>query len=376
MATEAEARQALAELQAALTAKTSSFEETLRKLEAKANRMTFGLPGASASSMYRGETTSTWSSSDEGKAFDAFLRRDERKAMSLSDDTQGGYLAPPQFNNEIMLVSAEQGAIRGLARKYAPGTGDFTIPVSPTLAGAGRTTELSTRSNTTTPGLAAFRPENGGVYAVAPVSNWLLNDASYDVAAFVRESIGIQFGVTESADFVTGDGVNKARGFATGYTLAATADATRAWAQIEKLHAGSTTALDIDDLIDLRAKLAPRYQKNAAFVMNQNTEAYIRKLKASSSGDYYWQPAVAAGEPNTLLGVPCYVDVNMPDIASAAVTVAIADWSKFYAVVDIGQTVVLRDPYTSKGNTLFYVEKRVGGGVLDFNAGKLLVMST
>ena len=35
-------------------------------------------------------------------------------------------------------------------------------------------------------------------------------------------------------------------------------------------------------------------------------------------------------------------------------------------------TRVLRDPFTSKPFVLFYVTKRVGGGVLDPNAVKLL----
>jgi HK97 family phage major capsid protein len=33
---------------------------------------------------------------------------------------------------------------------------------------------------------------------------------------------------------------------------------------------------------------------------------------------------------------------------------------------------VLRDPYTAKPYVLFYVTKRVGGGVQDFDAIKLL----
>jgi HK97 family phage major capsid protein len=358
------------EIQAALKELEAAASERVNKLEAKMNRMALGLGGGGAA-----EIADRWSRTDEGKAFVTYLRTGETKAMSLSVDPDGGYAAPPQLSDEITKVGAEQGVIRSLARVYTPGTSDFKIVVSPTLAGAGRTTETGTRGNTTTPTLAQVHPMNGGVYGVAPVSNWLLNDAKYDLAAFVTESLGQQFGVTESADFVTGDGVNKAMGFLS-YTLAATADSTRAFGTVEKLHAGSTTAFDIDDLIDLRAKLAPRYRKNACFCMHPDTEAFVRKLKASTSGDYYWQPAVAAGAPNTLLGNPCCIDVNMPTIASGAAVVAIADWQKFYAVVDIGPTVMIRDPYTSKGSTLFYAEKRTGGGVVDSNAGKVLVMST
>ncbi len=36
---------------------------------------------------------------------------------------------------------------------------------------------------------------------------------------------------------------------------------------------------------------------------------------------------------------------------------------------------VLRDPYSAKPYVLFYTTKRVGGGVQDFNAIKLLAFS-
>lgn len=352
-----------AELQRLFTANQEEITRRLDEIERKGNRAR--MPGTEGPGAMDPE---------ELKAFSHWARTGERKAMSVSSDPDGGYACPPQLSDQITLVGAEQGVVRGLARVYTPGTSDFKIIVSPTLAGAGRTTETSTRGSTTTPSLAQVHPISGGVYAVAPISNWLLNDSQYDIAKFVTESVGQQFGVTESADFVTGDGVNKATGFLS-YPLAATADATRAFGTVEKLHAGSTTALTIDNFIDLRAKLAPRYRKNAAFVMHPDTEAYVRKLKASTSGDYYWQPSVAAGTPNTLLGSPCLIDVNMPVIASAAGIVTIADFQKFYAVVDIGTTTTIRDPYTSKGSTLFYFEKRIGGGVVDSNAGKVLVMS-
>lgn len=372
MATMEDVKQELKALEASYAEKTARYEEHLRKLEAKMGRQAIGLGGAFAA---EDAGAGAWSATAEGKAFVSFLRTGETKTMSLGSDPDGGYAAPPQFASEITKVGAEQGAIRGLARVYPASTGDFHIPVNTTLAGAAWVGEGSTRGETTTPALGKIHPLHGGMAAVAPVTNWLLNDAGYDLAAFVTESIGEQFGVSESAAFVTGDGVNKPSGFLTN-ALAATADATRAFGTVEKLHAGSTSDFDIDDLIDLLAKLAPRYRKNACWCMHPNTEQYVRKLKASTSGDYYWQPAVAAGAPNTLLGLPCCVDVNMPTIASAAGVVAVADWRKFYAITDIGSTVLLRDQVTKKGFTLFYAEKRVGGSVVDSNAGKVLVMST
>ena len=77
-----------------------------------------------------------------------------------------------------------------------------------------------------------------------------------------------------------------------------------------------------------------------------------------------------------LLGNPVFVDSAMPEIGASALPIAIADWRRFYAVVDIGDLTLIRDAVTSKGNTRFYAEKRVGGAVLDSNAAKLMAMAS
>ncbi len=364
-----EVKEAISELGKSVEDFKAEYRERLDKIEAKANRYAL-FDRASTSSTLAGER------GEEVKAFETWARTGEieRKAMSISVDTAGGYAMPRVLADQIYLVGAEQGAIRPLARKYTPESGDFHQPIRRTNAGANRVGETQTRSETTTPSLADFHPMHGGLAAVAPVSNWALNDSKYDLSSFIVESIGEQFGIAESADFVTGTGINQASGFLS-YTQAATADATRTWGEIEKLHAGSVSDFDLDDLIGLMGKLAPRYRKRAAWVFHPDTATYIRKIRLIANGEYAWQPSIAAGVPPTLLGLPAYEDVNMPVIASAAAVVALADWSRFYAIVDIGQPTMIRDAYTSKGNTLFYSERRVGGGVLDFNAGKLLVMS-
>lgn len=339
-----------------------------RKIEARANRQAIGLGGGGA--------LEAPASAEELKAFTAWARTGdvEKKLISINVDPSGGYLMPTVLANQIAQVGAEEGAIRKLARVENPSSMDFEIPIAKNYGGANHVGETSTRSETATPDLAMFRSGGGALAAVAPVTNWAMQDSKYDLAGFIAESIGGQFGVTEAADFVVGDGISKSLGF-TIYPLAATADATRAWGTIEKLHAGSISAISIDNLIDLRGKLGPRYRKSAAWVWHPDTSTALRKLKASTSGDYYWQPASAAGQPDTMLGLPVFEDVNMPTIASAAPVVALADWRKFYCVVDVGQPIMIRDQVTSKGKTLFYSEKRLNGGVLDFNAGKILVMS-
>ena len=105
--------------------------------------------------------------------------------------------------------------------------------------------------------------------------------------------------------------------------------------------------------------------------MNRKTEAAVRKFK-DSTGSYIWQPSAIAGQPATLLGYPVAEAEDMPDIASNSYSIAFGDFNRGYLVVDRVGIRVLRDPYTQKPYVLFYTTKRVGGGVQNFEAIKLM----
>ncbi len=63
---------------------------------------------------------------------------------------------------------------------------------------------------------------------------------------------------------------------------------------------------------------------------------------------------------------------DMPDIGTDTLAIAFGDFMRGYLVVDRAGVSVLRDPYSAKPYVLFYTTKRVGGGVQDFDAIKLL----
>ena len=67
---------------------------------------------------------------------------------------------------------------------------------------------------------------------------------------------------------------------------------------------------------------------------------------------------------------------DMPDIAADAYALAFGDFNRGYLVVDRVGIRILRDPYSSKPYVLFYTTKRVGGGMQDFDAIKLLKFGT
>jgi HK97 family phage major capsid protein len=126
-----------------------------------------------------------------------------------------------------------------------------------------------------------------------------------------------------------------------------------------------------DALIDLIYALKAGYRQNASFVMNRKTQAAIRKFK-DDGGDYLWQPPSIAGGRASLMTFPVVEAEDMPDIAANSLSIAFGDFGRGYLVVDRAGVRVLRDPFTAKPYVLFYTTKRVGGGVQDFDAIKVM----
>jgi HK97 family phage major capsid protein len=109
--------------------------------------------------------------------------------------------------------------------------------------------------------------------------------------------------------------------------------------------------------------------------MNRATQAAIRKIK-DGDGNYIWQPGERADLAPTLMNYPIAESEDMPNIGSDSYAIAFGDFNRGYLVVDRAGIRVLRDPYSAKPYVLFYTTKRVGGGVQDFDAIKLLKFGT
>ena len=124
-------------------------------------------------------------------------------------------------------------------------------------------------------------------------------------------------------------------------------------------------------LFDLIYALRAGYRQGASFVMNRRVHSAIRKFK-DADGNYLWQPPLAADRAATLMGFPLVEAEAMPDIAAGSHAIAFGDFKRGYLVVDRVGLRTLRDPYSAKPYVLFYTTKRVGGGVQDFAAIKLL----
>jgi HK97 family phage major capsid protein len=117
--------------------------------------------------------------------------------------------------------------------------------------------------------------------------------------------------------------------------------------------------------------LKRQYRNNASFIMTDTTLATIRKFK-DGQGNYLWVPGLQGGVVGVLMGKPVVTDDFWDELGANKYPIGYGDWKRGYLIVDRRGTTVLRDPFTAKPYVIFYVTRRVGGGVQNFEAIKLL----
>ncbi len=314
-------------------------------------------------------------------AFDRYVRkgdagelmRIETKAASLSAgvDAEGGFVAPDETERTITTLLAHASPIRAIASVRQIAGGTLRLPVATGGFASGWAAEKAARPQTNSPDFAVVEFPAMELYAMPAATQSLLDDALTNVEQWIAEETRHAFAAQEGAAFVNGDGVNKPMGFL-AYTKVA--DASWTWGQIGFVASGAASDFassnPVDRLIDLAYAPKQIYRAEASWAMNRATEARIRKFK-DADGNYVWQPG-AAGQPASLLGHPVVEVEDMPGVAANAFPIAFGDFKRGYLIVDRAGIRILRDPYSAKPFVLFYVTKRVGGGVRNFEAIKLL----
>jgi HK97 family phage major capsid protein len=316
-------------------------------------------------------------------AFDAYVRTGETsgfldveaKALSAGTPQDGGYLVPDETERTVNAALKDISPIRAIASVRQVSGSVFKKPFSLTGPGTGWVAETAARTQTTSPTLAALSFPTMELYAMPAATPQLLDDAAIDIDEWIADEVRVAFAEQEGTAFVSGDGSSKPRGF---LDYDQVANGSWVWGKIGFITTGTAGAFPAsnptDKLIDLAYSVRSAYRANAHFVMNRATEAAIRKFK-DADGNYIWQPAGRPGEAPTLLGHPVAESEDMPNIGADAMAIAFGDFRRGYLIVDRVGIRVLRDPYSSKPYVLFYTTKRVGGGVQDFNAIKLLKFS-
>ena len=392
-----EARAAMHEMMAAFEAFKGANDARLDEIEKKASADTLleekvaRIDQAVASAQARldralsegrrpaiGAETATSAAPPEAKAaWDGYLRSGQAHGLELkaglsSASNSAGYVVPPETERAIERRLMAGSPMREICTVRTVGSGVFRKPVSTAGVTAGWVAETAARPETDPATLALLEFPAADLYASPAATQSLLDDAMINLDEWLAGEVEDAFAAQETAAFVTGDGTNKPKGF---LSYAIVADASQAWGDIGYVASGAAGAFTgsnpADKLIDLAYAPKAQFRPNGRFVMNRKTVSTVRKFK-DADGNYIWTPATRPGETASLLGYPVTEIETMPDIAANASAIAFGDFQRGYLIIDRAGVRVLRDPYSAKPYVLFYTTKRVGGGVQNFDAIKVM----
>lgn len=369
----------LGAINASITDLTSALE-TAQAALAAAQLGGVGEDGLTAEAREHAGVFNTWFRKGD-RAIDADLRDLEVKAkLTTQSDPDGGYLVPETMEAGIDRVLGAVSAVRSISRVINISGQTYKKLVNQGGASSGWVGEQGSRAETTTPTLREIAINVHELYAQPAATQTALDDSIFDVEAWLAEEVAIEFAEEEGAAFVSGDGVSKPRGILS-YTKVA--NSSYQWGKLGFTVTGHATAFvaptaelsPADCLVDLYYSLKSGYRNGATWLTSDAVLGTIRKMK-DGDGNYLWSPPASSADVPTILQKPVVTDDNMEALGAGKFPVAFGDFKRGYLIADRQGIRVLRDPYTSKPNVLFYTTKRVGGGVVNFEAIKLLKCST
>ena len=344
-------------------------DDKLKRLESSLNEQKAALDRLAVTAL-RGASDDA--APEEKRSFDQYMRAGilampEEKSLSGSTDADGGYTVPTTIEATIDQALTEVSPFRSFCTVRQISSSSYRLAVNEADYATGWVGETDARPETTTPSIAAIEFKTGEIYAMPAATPQLLEDSAVDIEAWIASEVRGTFAAAETAAFVDGDGTNKPLGFLQAPNAS---DDSRTATQIGTI----SGSLDSDSLISLTYALDAKYRSNGRFILNRRTAESIRKLK-DSAGNYLWTPGLGAGQSATLLGYDVSEVEAMPDPSGGNHAVAFGDFRSGYLIVDRRGVQVLRDPFSAKPYVLFYTTKRVGGGVQDHAAIKLLATS-
>ena len=297
---------------------------------------------------------------------DSAISGRELKSLNTGTGSEGGHVAPPELDRLIEARLMAASPMRQIATVRQTSAGVYKKPVG-LGAAAQWVGEEAARPATAVTGLDLLEFPAGELYAMPAATQALLEDAYADIDAWLADEVEIAFSAQESAAFVSGNGTAKPKGFL-AYDIVA--DSAHVWGKIGSVAGDFGEANAADQLIDLIYAPRSQFRANGRFVMNRRTVSAVRKLK-DGDGRYLWQPG-SGGEAATVMGYPVTEMEDMPDIGEGNAAIAFGDFKRFYLIADRQGARVLRDPFSAKPYVLFYTTKRVGGGVQNFDAVKVM----
>ena len=307
-------------------------------------------------------------------------RQLQTKSIVAGINPEGGYFVRPDFSNQVVTRVFETTPIRQYANVITTNSDIVEMLIDDNqAANGGWVGEISDRPATDTPQIGKLKITIHEQVAQPFITQKSLDDAGFNVEAWLLTKVSDKFSIDENASFVNGDGSAKPKGFLSyrDYTTQEKADPNGAYGRnaLERIKSGANGEITGDSLKKVQNSLKEKYQGKAIWGIKRKEFEQIITLKDAQGRYIFDTRFLQERRTLSLLGSDVVFMNDMPEAATDSLSVVYGDFSAGYTIVDRFGMRVLRDPYTEKPYIKFYSTKRVGGAVSNFEALKLLQLS-
>lgn len=228
-----------------------------------------------------------------------------RNALSVGTDANGGYTVPDEFERKLVESLTENNIFRSIAHTIRTNSGSRTIPIAADNGAASWVEEGNAISESD----LTFNAQTLSAFKLAcaiRVSNELLNDSAFDIAAHIANRFGVRFGNAEENAFINGTGPSSNPAVTPSQPTGILTSLTNAAVTTK-----DAKSISFDDIYKLYYALRAPYRKKAKFLCNEATLLQLMLLK-DNNGQYLWKPGLEVGKPDTILGHEVLTSTFMP----------------------------------------------------------------
>lgn len=256
------------------------------------------------------------------------LTTEERTALAVGTDANGGYAVPATLDPSVILTS--DGTINPLRRiarvvQITGKTWQGITSAGITVSRDSEAEEVSDDGPTfAQPEVNVVRVQGFVPFSIEIEQDW--NAMRAELTMMLQDAKETE----EATSFVTGNGVGNNPGGVVGSLDYATS----------AVDAGGTFASD--DLFAIEEDLAPRWRARASWLANRSVYNRVRALGSDSDGGDLWV-RLGAGLPPELIGYPAYEASAMTTTVAGTNDRALVfgDFSQFLIVDRVGMSVEL-----------------------------------
>ncbi len=298
-----------------------------------------------------------------------------RDALSVGVNENGGFTVPDEFERQLIQGLEENNIFRTLAHTIHTNSGTRTIPIATDSGSASWIEEGAAIQESD----MSFAQETLSAYKLGctiKVSNELLNDSAFNIAAHIAQRFGVRFGNAEEDAFINGTGPSAnpqvTPSQPTGILTSLTASAGNTTEDAVTVH--------FDNIYKLYYSLKSPYRRKASFLCNETLLLQLMLLK-DKNDNYIWKPGLEVGKSDNTVTSPIYTSGYMPALTGTAGTDAgkkvllFGDFSYYWIADRQSRTLKrLNELYAVTDQVGFIGTQRVDGKLILPEAMQVMAM--